>query len=451
MEDSFIEPNGAREPRLATAPRKAAIAAWIGSALEYYDFFIYGSAAALVFNKIFFSASNPTLATLLSLATFGVAYVTRPLGSFLMGHIGDKFGRKQVMILTTFGMGICTFLIGVLPTYQQVGVGAPVLLVLLRVCQGLAVSGEQSGATSMTIEHAPAKRRAFFSSFTLAGTQAGLILATAVFLPISALPDSELLSWGWRIPFLFSVVVMGVAWWIRRSLPETPAFEAEQEHHEVPEAPLKMLFRTYSLDVIKVVFAALASVISTLSSVYALNYGVGTVGLSRPSMLWMQILANVVALGAIPLWAMLADNIGRKPVFVIGAVGSALLIWPFIWSVSQANVPLVFFFGILMSGVVYSAYSGSVFAMFSEQFETKVRLSGMAVGTQFGFALGGFAPTIAAAIAGPKLANWIQVAIFGCVASAVAAISALSMRETYKLPLHALGRPANGRRTLVTI
>ena len=243
---------------------------------------------------------------------------------------------------------------------------------------------------------------------------------------------------------------MGVAWWIRRSLPETPAFEEEQEHRDVPEAPLKLLLaRGYAPDVLKVIFAALASVISTLATVYALNYGVAKMGLPRPAMLWMQILANVVALGAIPLWALLADRIGRKPVFIMGTLGIAVLIWPFIWSINQANLPLVFLFGILMSGVIYSAYSGSAFAMFSEQFETKVRLSGMAVGTQFGFALGGFAPTIAAAIAGPNLGNWAPVAIFGCAASAVAAISAFSMRETYRLPLSELGRPAEGTRSVV--
>ena len=161
-------------------------------------------------------------------------------------------------------------------------------------------------------------------------------------------------------------------------------------------------------------------------------------------MLWMQILANVVALGAIPAWALLADRIGRKPVFVIGAAGSAILIWPFIWSITQANLPMVFLFGILMSGVIYSAYSGSAFAMFSEQFGTKVRLSGMAIGTQFGFALGGFAPTIAAALAGPNLGNWVPVAVFGSAAAGLAALSALSMRETYQVPLDRLGRPEAG-------
>ena len=446
MKDDDVNLHSTDRVAATKTPRKAAVGAWIGSALEYYDFFIYGSAAALIFNRIFFPSDNPAIGTLLSFATFGVAYVARPLGSFLMGHIGDRYGRKRVMVLTLFGMGIATFLIGLLPTYDQIGVWAPILLVTLRICQGLAVSGEQSGATSLTLEHAPENRRAFFSSFTLAGTQAGLILATAVFLPIAALPDDALLTWGWRIPFLLSAVVMGVGWWIRRSLSETPAFEQEKIQHQQPAAPLKSLFRTYTPDVLKVVFAALASVISTLSSIFALTYGVSTIGLPRPTILWVQILANIVALAAIPLWAILADRIGRKRVFVTGTIGTAVLIWPFIWSISQANIPLIFVFGILLSGIMYSAYSGSVFAMFSEQFDTKVRMSGMAVGTQFGFALGGFAPTIAAAIAGATLSNWVPVAVFGCAAALVASVAALTMRETFRVPLAELGKKAKAER-----
>jgi MFS family permease len=422
-------------------PRKAAISAWIGSALEYYDFFIYGSAAALVFPKIFFPAGNATAATIASLATFGVAYVARPIGSFILGHLGDTIGRKAVLVITLFGMGIATFLIGALPTYDQIGLAAPILLLLLRVCQGLAVSGEQSSASSTTLEHAPERRRAFFTSFTLAGTQGGNILATAVFIPIAALPEDALLSWGWRIPFLLSAVVMVVGWWIRRTLHESPVFETEQERHEVPKSPLKTLFRTYTPDVIKVVFAALVSVISTLFGIYALTFGASTVGLSRTSLLWMIIIANVIALATIPAWAVVGDRIGRKPVFLIGALGSAALVWPFIWAVSAGNMPLVFVIGILLSGVVYPAYGGVGFALFSEQFGTRVRMSGLAVGTQFGFALGGFAPSIAAVLAGPSLANWVPVAIFGSAASVVATVAALTMRETYRTPLAQLGKP----------
>ena len=428
-------------PHLAKTPRKAAISSWVGSALEYYDFFIYGTAAALVFPKIFFPAGNPTAATVASLATFGVAYVARPVGSFILGHLGDTIGRKNVLVITLLGMGLATFLIGVLPTYGQIGIAAPILLLVLRVAQGLAVAGEQSSASSATLEHAPEGRRAYYTSFTLAGTQGGNILATLVFIPVSALPEEALLSWGWRIPFLASVVVMIVGLWIRRSLHESPVFEEERKRQEVPKAPLPVLFRTYTPDVLKVLFAALVSVISTLFSIYALTYGVNTMGLSRTSMLWMVALANVVALGAIPLWGVLADRIGRKPVYIIGALGPAVLIWPFIWSISQQSIVLVFVFGIVQSGIVYSAYSGAAFALWNEQFDTRVRMSGVAVGTQFGFALGGFAPTIAAALAGPKLENWVPVAMLGSGAALIGAIAALTMRETYRVPLAKVGKP----------
>ena len=428
-------------PAPVKTPRKAAISAWIGSALEYYDFFIYGSAAALVFPKIFFPSGNATAATIASLATFGVAYIARPFGSFVLGHLGDTVGRKAVLVITLFGMGIATFLIGALPTYEQIGLAAPLLLLLLRVCQGLAVAGEQSSASSTTLEHAPERRRAFFTSFTLAGTQGGNILATAVFIPIAALPEEALLSWGWRIPFLLSAVVMIVGWWIRRTLHESPAFTDEQDHDAVPRKPLKVLFRTYTPDVIKIVFAALVSVISTLFGIYALTFGASTVGLSRTSLLWMIIIANVVALGTIPAWAAVGDRIGRKPVFLIGALGSASLIWPFIWALSAGNLPLVFVIGILLSGIVYPAYGGVGFALFSEQFGTRVRMSGLAVGTQFGFALGGFAPSIAALLAGPTLADWVPVAAFGSAAAAIATVAALTMRETYRTPLAQLGKP----------
>jgi MFS family permease len=444
MADDLVEPEGVHEPHRPKTPRKAAVSAWIGSALEYYDFFIYGSAAALVFPKIFFPAGNPTTATIASLATFGVAYVARPIGSFILGHLGDTIGRKRVLVITLFGMGTATFLIGALPTYNQIGIGAPILLLVLRVLQGLAVSGEQSSAASTTLEHAPANRRAFFGSFTLAGTQFGNILATAIFIPVAALPNDALLSWGWRIPFLLSVVVMAIGWWIRRTLHESPAFEEEQEHQSVPKAPLKELFRHYTPEVFKVIFSALASVNSTIFGIYLLTYGVSTIGLSRTNLLTLQIVVNILALGAIPLAGLLADRVGRKPVYIIGVFGTAVLIWPFIWAVSQANLVLVWVLGLLMVAGFYSGYGGAAFPLWAEQFDTKVRMSGVAVGTQFGFALGGFAPTIAAALAGEGFRNWVPVAAFTSVAAVIAVIAALTMRENYQTHLYDLGKP--GRR-----
>ena len=444
MDGSVVEPQDAHEPHLPRTPRTAAISSWVGSALEYYDFFIYGTAAALVFPKIFFPAGNPAAATIASLATFGVAYVARPVGSFIFGHLGDTIGRKKVLVITLFGMGTATFLIGLMPTYDQIGFAAPILLLILRLCQGLAVSGEQSSASSTSLEHAPANRRAFFSSFTLAGTQGGNILASAAFLPIAALPEPALLSWGWRIPFLLSAVVMLVGWLIRRNLGESPAFEEEQEHHDVPKAPLKALFRTYTPDVFKVLFAALASVNSTLFGQFALAYGVNTMGMSRSTFLWLAIVVNAIALFAIPAAGYLADRFGRKPVYVIGMIGVAVTLWPFLWAVSQRNVALVFVFGILMVSICYSGYAGSAFALWNEQFDTKVRMSGVAVGTQFGFALGGFAPAIAAALAGPKLTEWVPVGVFASATAVISLLAVLTMRETYRTPLYDLGKPARG-------
>ncbi|RVU19685.1 MFS transporter [Methylobacterium oryzihabitans] len=424
----------------ARAPRKAALASWIGSAVEYYDFFIYGTAAALVFGKIFFPSVDPKLATIAAFATFGVGYITRPLGAVALGHIGDKFGRKKVLTFTLLLMGISTFMIGCLPTYDQIGILSPILLVVARLLQGVSAAGEQAGANSMTLEHAPAHRRAFFTSFTLSGTQAGLILATLVFLPIAQLPEAQLLSWGWRIPFFLSAVVVAVGFWVRRTLPETPVFEQEDKAQETAGLPVATLFRTQWDDVLRVIFAALVAVVSTIFSVFTLSYAVNTMKIDRSTMLTVLILANVVALAAIPAWAALSDRIGRRPVFILGALGSAALIWPYLWALSQVNIPLIFTFGILLSGVVYSAANGVWPALYGEMFDTRVRLSGMAIGTQIGFALAGFAPSISAAVLGDGPTGWIPVAAFTTAAAAVAAVSVFTARETYRTPMDQLGR-----------
>src|SRR4051795_13344443 len=247
-------------PTAERMPKKAALASFVGSALEYYDFFIYGAAAGLVFPEVFFPDSDPSTATLLSLATFGVAYVARPIGAVIIGHFGDRVGRKRMLVLTLLMMGLATFLIGALPSYAAVGVLAPVLLVALRLLQGLSASGEQAGANSLTLEHAPEGRRGFFTSFTLTGTQAGLILANLVFLPVALLPDEQLFSWGWRIPFFLSAVVVAVGYWVRRSLPEAPEFEKVEQAHAVAKLPIAVLMRDHWLSVIRVIICALVSV-----------------------------------------------------------------------------------------------------------------------------------------------------------------------------------------------
>ncbi|MCX4237571.1 MFS transporter [Streptomyces ortus] len=425
-------------------PRKAATAAWIGSALEYYDFFIYGSAAALIFPEVFFDESDPATATLLSLATFGVAYAARPVGALFLGHFGDKVGRKKIMVFTLILMGLSTFLIGCLPTRDQVGTLAPVLLVLCRVLQGISAAGEQASANSMSLEHAPPDKRGFFTSFTLSGTQGGQLLATLVFIPVAAMPEDQLLAWGWRIPFWMSIAVAVVGYVIRRTLEETPTFTQQAATEGVAKMPLAVLMREHWADVLRVVAAALVASISTIFTVWALAYATSdAVGMDRTSMLWVGALANLVALGAIPLWAALSDRIGRRPVFLVGAAGSGVLMFLYLWAISTGSYPLVLFLGIVTFGVVYSAANGVWPSFYGEMFSTRVRLSGMAVGTQIGFAVAGFAVTFAAQIAGPDGDDWLSVAVFTAALCVPPVIAALTARETHKVPTEHLGERSN--------
>jgi MFS family permease len=416
-------------------PVKAALASSIGSVLEYYDFFIYGTAAALVFGKVFFPDSDPATGTLLSFATYGVGYVARPIGAFFMGHLGDRHGRKRVLVLTVVMMGVSTFLVGCLPTYDDIGIWAPALLVVLRLMQGFSASGEQSGGNSLTLEHAPDERRAFFSSFTLTGTQAGLVIATAAWLPIGAMPEDQLLSWGWRVPFWLSAVVVVAGVLIRRRLDETPVFEEAAREGELERAPLGELLRDHRSGVLRVILVALGSTVSTIFAVYALSYAVDTKGLDKTTMLWVAIVTNVVALAAIPAWARLADRIGRKPVLIAGALASGALMFAYLGAIDSRSYALIFLAAVLMSGVTYSAFNGVQPALYGEMFPTKVRLSGMAIGTQIGYAIGGFAPTAAAAI---DSSGWAPVAFYVLASSVIAAIAAATARETCRVPLQEL-------------
>ena len=424
-------------PEAGKTPGKAALASWIGSVLEYYDFFIYGTAAALVFGKVFFPESDPATATLLSFATYGVGYVARPIGAFFMGHIGDKYGRKRVLVLTVSMMGTATFLVGCLPSYDAIGIWAPILLVCLRLLQGFSASGEQSGANSLSLEHAPDDRRGYFTSFTLGSTQAGLIIATAIFLPIGAMPEDQLLSWGWRIPFWLSAIVVAAALVIRRKLEDAPAFREEAAEAAIEKIPTAALFRDHWPAVLRVALAAIASTVSTIFAVYALNFAVDTKGLDQTTMLWVAIVTNVVALAAIPAWAMLSDRIGRKPVWIAGALGSGALMFAYLAAIDSKSYPLIFLAAVLMSGVVYSAMNGIQPSLYGEMLPMRVRLSGMAIGTQIGFAMGGFAPTAAAALDGDGT-NWVPVAAYVLVSSVIAAIAVMTARETYDIPLRVI-------------
>ncbi len=432
-------------------PGRAALAACVGSALEYYDFFIYATAAALVFNKVFFPGADPATGTLLALATFGVGYVARPVGAFFCGHIGDRFGRKKVLIGTLMLMGSSTFIIGCLPTYNEIGVWAPILLVVLRLLQGFSASGEQPGAASMTIEHSPEGRRAFFSSFTLTGTMLGSILATTAFLPIAALPQDQLLSWGWRVPFLMSFLVLIIGLVIRRKLEETPVFKQEAEHHETPQMPLSVLFRHHKMSVVRVALIALTAMVNTIFGVWALSFAVNTVGIDRGMMLMVSVVANIVGLVAIPLWAILADRIGRKPVYLFGIIGCAIVTWLFLSALATGNSFWIFAIAILLLGGVYQAHNAVFPSFFAEMFPTKVRLSGMAIGTQIGFAIAGFGPSIASALAGPGVDGWMPVGALVAVVCAIAAITLMTAKETHKMTLAEIDGENFGIRPTTTV
>ncbi|HET7882843.1 MAG TPA: MFS transporter [Acetobacteraceae bacterium] len=432
------------EPHGAHQTRKAAASGWIGSALEYYDFFIYASAAALIFPQIFFPSGNPQVAIIASLATYGVGYVARPIGAFFLGHWGDTHGRKTVLLVCMFLMGFSTMAVGVLPTYQHVGILAPVLLVLLRLIQGFAVAGEISGASSMILEHAPFGRRGFFASFSLQGVQAGQILAAAVFLPLAYyLPTEQFYSWGWRVPFLLSVVVIIAGYIIRREVDETPAFAEEGEHHAVPRAPIVEAFRDHWPDMLRVICMALMNVIPVVATIFGGAYAVQEaygIGFPKAVYLWIPVLGNILAVVIIPFVGNLSDMIGRRPPIIVGAIGAGLLSFAYLYAISIASVPLAILLSLLMWGAVYQGYNAIFPSFFPELFPTSTRVTAMAIAQNIGTTITALLPAIFAAVAPPGSSNVpVTIGALTFVVTIVSALAAWSARETYRIHLNDLG------------
>ena len=435
-----------REPHGTHQSKKAAASAWIGSALEYYDFFIYATAASLIFPQLFFPSADPKVAIVASLATYGVGYISRPIGAFVLGHWGDTHGRKQVLVLCMFLMGFSTIAVGLLPTYQQVGILAPILLVILRLIQGFAVAGEISGASSMTLEHAPFGRRGFFASFTLQGVQAGQILAAAVFLPLAHyMPAEQVNSWGWRIPFLLSFVVIIAGYIIRREVDETPAFTQENQHGSVPKAPIIEAIQTSWPDMLRVICMSLMNVIPVIAPIFGAAYAVQPaygVGFPKDVYLWIPVLGNILAVLVIPYVGNLSDKIGRKPCIIAGALGSGLLSYGYLYAISIHSVPLAILMSLLMWGAVYQGYNAIFPSFYPELFPTRTRVSAMAVSQNLGTAISALLPALFATVAPPGSANIpLTVGSITLAITAVAAVAALSARETYRIPMNDLGRP----------
>jgi MFS family permease len=434
------EPHGVHQTKKATA------SGWIGSALEYYDFFIYATAASLVFPQIFFPKGDPTVAIVASLATYGVGYVARPIGAFVLGHWGDTHGRKKVLLVCMFLMGFSTMAVGLLPTYRQVGWFAPLLLVALRLIQGFAVAGEISGASSMILEHAPFGRRAFFASFTLQGVQAGQILAAAVFLPLAHYmsPDS-FMAWGWRIPFLMSVVVVIAGYIIRRKVDETPAFTQESQHHDVPKAPVVQAIKESWPDMIRVICMALMNVIPVVTTIFGAAYAVQPgygIGFHTDVYLWIPVVGNIVAVAVIPFVGNLSDKIGRRPPIIFGALVSGLLSFGYLYAISIHNIPFAFGMSLLMWGVVYQGYNAIFPSLYPELFPTRTRVSGMAISQNIGTLITALLPALFVAVAPPGSTDIpMKIGALTFAITVICAIAAWSARETYCVHLNDLGNP----------
>jgi MFS family permease len=434
------------EPSGAHQSKKAAASGWIGSALEYYDFFIYATAASLVFPQIFFPSENPTVAIVASLATYGVGYVARPIGAFVLGHLGDTHGRKTVLLVCMFIMGFSTMAVGLLPTYSQVGLLAPALLVVLRLIQGFAVAGEISGASSMILEHAPFGRRGFFASFSLQGVQAGQILAAAVFLPLAAyMPDQAFNAWGWRIPFLASVVVIIAGYIIRREVAETPAFAEEDLQGRVPKAPIVQAFTECWPDMLRVVCMALMNVIPVVATIFGAAYAVQPaygIGFPKAMYLWIPVVGNILAVIIIPFVGDLSDKIGRRPLIIVGAIGSGLLSFVYLYAISTKNIPLAIAMSLLMWGAVYQGYNAIFPSFYPELFPTRTRVTAMAVSQNVGTMITALLPALFAAVAPPGSSNIpLTIGALAFAVTLISAIAALSARETYRIHLKDLGNP----------
>lgn len=434
------------EPQGRHQSRKAAASGWIGSALEYYDFFIYATAASLIFPQIFFPAGNPRMAIIASLATYGVGYVARPIGAFVLGHWGDTRGRKNVLLMCMFLMGFSTIAVGLLPTYSQVGLLAPALLVVLRLIQGFAVAGEIAGASSMILEHAPFGRRGFFASFSLQGVQAGQIMAAAVFLPLAHfMPEDAFLSWGWRIPFLLSFIVIVAGYIIRREVDETPAFAEVDKQHALPKAPIIQAITNSWRDMLRVICAALMNVIPVVATVFGAAYAVQPaygIGFQKDVYLWIPVLGNILAVIVIPFVGNLSDKVGRKPPIVIGALGAGLLSFGYLYAISIHNVPLAIGMSLLMWGVVYQGYNAVFPSFYPELFPTRTRCSAMAISQNLGTTVTALLPALFVAVAPPGSANiplTIGALTFGI--TVISALAVLSARETYRIHMNDLGNP----------
>lgn len=380
--------------------RKVAAASFVGTAIEWYDFYIYGTASALVLGPLFFPDASASGGVLASFATYAVGFLARPIGGAIAGHLGDRIGRKRVLVASLFLMGTATFLIGLLPTYGTIGVAAPILLIVLRLLQGLSAGSEWGGAVLLAVEHAPANRRGLFGAIPQTGSAAGMILATSTYAGTHALLGNEqFLAWGWRLPFIASAVLVVFGLVVRLSVAESGEFAALRDQGGLVKAPVLEVFRTHSREVLLAVAMRLGQIGSfTLYTVFALSYLANEVRADGANIaLIATLVASVIGLGSTPLWGALSDRIGRRPVYLFGAIFTAIFIAPAFVMLDTGSSVLIVVTFILGINIGHDSQYGAQGAMFSELFPTQVRYSGASLGYAIGAVLGGgLTPLVAA-------------------------------------------------------
>ncbi|MEI4770253.1 MFS transporter [Psychrobacillus sp. FJAT-51614] len=405
--------------------RKVWIASLVGSSIEWFDYFLYGTVAALVFNQLFFVTEDPTIGLLLAYASFALAFFIRPFGGVIFAHIGDRIGRKKTLVITLSLMGVATFGMGLLPTYQAIGVWAPILLITLRLVQGLGIGGEWGGALLLAVEYAPKEKRGLYGAIPQMGVTIGMVLGTIALSLMTLLPEGSFMTWGWRIPFIFSALLVIFGLWIRKGIEETPSFKKVQESGDIPKLPIVDTFKYHWREVL---IAIGAKVVETapfyIFGTFVVSYATTNLGFSRTTTLNAVMIGTIVTTILIPIMGSLSDKIGRKKVYIAGALGMVLFAFPYFWMLQQQSVALLVIATVIALGIIWAPITAVLGTMFSEIFDAKVRYTGITLGYQIGAALaGGTAPLVATSLMLEFNNSYIPVAcyiIFTALVSLVA-------------------------------
>jgi MHS family shikimate/dehydroshikimate transporter-like MFS transporter len=404
----------------------------IGTTIEWYDFLIYGTAASLVLNRLFFPTEDPLVGKLLAIGTIGVGFFARPIGAIVFSHFGDRLGRKSMLILTLVSMGVATMLIGLLPTYGSIGIAAPMMLVASRLVQGIAIGGEWGGAVLMTTEHSPSHRRGFYGSMVQIGFPLGMALGTASFFALASLNDKQFVSWGWRIPFLASAVLVVVGIFIRLRIEETPEFKRTLREGNISRFPVLETIRRHPKDIL----IGLGARITEISWIYVitifgLSYAVTNLGLSRSLVLGAIALGAAVELITIPLFGSLSDRVGRRVIYLLGCLAAICLSFPFFWAIGTREPVIVVLAFVIGMSVGHGIMYGVQASFLSEMFPSNLRYSGASLGYQIAAPIGGgLVPVAAAAIVGLTHGATWPVSLLMIAIASITMIAVLAARET---------------------